>query len=74
MIQLQFENLITIDELSTKLDMNPSTLYRKIREEKFPKGIKIDGRRYFKVNEITTHYNQLGVDVVITQITEPSFM
>jgi predicted DNA-binding transcriptional regulator AlpA len=74
MIQLQFENLITIDELSTKLDMNPSTLYRKIREEKFPKGIKIDGRRYFKVNEITTHYNQLGVDVFITQITEPSFM
>jgi predicted DNA-binding transcriptional regulator AlpA len=74
MIQLQFENLITIDELSTKLDMNPSTLYRKIREEKFPKGIKIDGRRYFKVNEIATHYNQLGVDVVITQITEPSFM
>lgn len=74
MIQLQFENLITIDELSTKLDMNPSTLYRKIREDKFPKGIKIDGRRYFKVNEITTHYNQLGVDVVITQITEPSFM
>ena len=74
MIQLQFENLITIEELSTKLDMNPSTLYRKIREEKFPKGIKIDGRRYFKVNEIRSHYNQLGVNIVITQMTEPSFM
>ena len=74
MIQLQFENLITIEELSTKLDLNPSTLYRKIREEKFPKGIKIDGRRYFKVNEITKHYNQLGVDVVITQMSVPSFM
>ena len=74
MIQLQFENLITIEELSTKLELNPSTLYRKIREEKFPKGIKIDGRRYFKVNEITKHYNQLGVDVVITQMSVPSFM
>jgi len=74
MIQLQFENLITIEELSTKLELNPSTLYRKIREEKFPKGIKIDGRRYFKVNEITKHYNQLGVDVVITQMSLPSFM
>ena len=74
MIQLQFENLITIEELSTKLDLNPSTLYRKIREQKFPKGIKVDGRRYFKVNEITTHYNQLGVNIVITQMTEPSFM
>ncbi len=74
MIQLQFENLITIEELSTKLDLNPSTLYRKIREDKFPKGIKVDGRRYFKVNEITTHYNQLGVNVVITQMSVPSFM
>ena len=74
MIQLQFENLITIEELSIKLELNPSTLYRKIREEKFPKGIKIDGRRYFKVNEITKHYNQLGVDVVITQMSVPSFM
>ena len=65
MIQLHFENLITIEELSTKLDMNPSTLYRKIREDKFPKGLKIDGRRYFKVNEITTHYNQMGIDVIV---------
>ena len=74
MIQLQFENLITIEELSTKLDLNPSTLYRKIREQKFPKGIKVDGRRYFKVNEITTHYNQLGIEVIITQKSNPSFM
>jgi predicted DNA-binding transcriptional regulator AlpA len=74
MIQLQFENLITIEELSSKLELNPSTLYRKMREEKFPKGVKIDGRRYFKVNEIKTHYNQLGVDVVITKMSVPSFM
>jgi len=74
MINLQFENLITIEELSTKLDLNPSTLYRKIREDKFPKGVKIDGRRYFKVKEITKHYNQLGVDVLITKINEPSFV
>ncbi len=65
MIQLQFENLITIEELSSKLELNPSTLYRKMREEKFPKGVKIDGRRYFKVNEITTHYNQMGIDVIV---------
>ena len=74
MIQLQFENLITIEELSTKLDLNPSTLYRKIREQKFPKGIKVDGRRYFKVNEITSHYNQMGIEVVITQKSQPSFV
>jgi len=74
MIQLQFENLITIEELSTKLDLNPSTLYRKIREQKFPKGIKVDGRRYFKVNEITSHYNQMGIEVVITRKSEQSFM
>ncbi len=60
-----FENLITIEELSTKLDLNPSTLYRKIREQKFPKGIKVDGRRYFKVNEIKSHYKQLGIEVTV---------
>jgi predicted DNA-binding transcriptional regulator AlpA len=65
MIQLQFQNLITIEELSTKLDLNPSTLYRKIREQKFPKGIKVDGRRYFKVNEIKSHYKQLGIEVTV---------
>ncbi len=65
MIQLQFENLITIEELSTKLDLNPSTLYRKIREQKFPKGIKVDGRRYFKINEIKSHYKQLGIEVIV---------
>ena len=58
MIQHTFENLITIEELSTKLDLNPSTLYRKIREQKFPKGIKVDGRRYFKVNEIKLLLNR----------------
>lgn len=65
MIQPQFENLITIEELSSKLDLNPSTLYRKMREDKFPKGIKVDGRRYFKMNEIKSHYNQLGIDVIM---------
>lgn len=74
MTQQIFENLITIEELSTKLDLNPSTLYRKIREQKFPKGIKVDGRRYFKVNEITTHYNRMGIEVVITQKSQTSFM
>jgi predicted DNA-binding transcriptional regulator AlpA len=74
MIQLQFENLITIEELSTKLDLNPSTLYRKIREDKFPKGTKLNGKRYFKPTEIKEHYNQMGIDIVITQMTEPSFM
>lgn len=65
MIQLQFENLITIEELSTKLDLNPSTLYRKIREQNFPKGIKVDGRRYFKINEIKSHYKQMGIEVIV---------
>ena len=65
MTQNTFENLITIEELSTKLDLNPSTLYRKIREQKFPKGIKVDGRRYFKINEIKSHYKQLGIEMIV---------
>jgi predicted DNA-binding transcriptional regulator AlpA len=62
---ITFEPLLGIEELSKELGVNKYTLYKKIREEKFPKGVKVNGRRYFKPIEIKEHYNQIGIDLVI---------
>jgi predicted DNA-binding transcriptional regulator AlpA len=62
---IKFEPLLGIEELSKELGVNKYTLYKKIREDKFPKGVKVNGRRYFKPIEIKEHYNQIGIDLVI---------
>jgi predicted DNA-binding transcriptional regulator AlpA len=62
---ITFEPLLGIEELSKELGVNKYTLYKKIREKKFPKGVKVNGRRYFKPIEIKEHYNQIGIDLVI---------
>jgi predicted DNA-binding transcriptional regulator AlpA len=62
---ITFEPLLGIEELSKELGVNKYTLYKKIREDKFPKGVKVNGRRYFKPIEIKEHYNQIGIDLEI---------
>jgi predicted DNA-binding transcriptional regulator AlpA len=64
---IQFEPLFTIEELSNELSINKYTLYKKIRQNKFPKGVKIDGQRYWKPDEIKNHYNQMGVIIEISK-------
>lgn len=71
---ITFEPLLGIEELSNELGVNKYTLYKKIREDKFPKGTKVNGKRYFKPTEIKEHYNQLGIEVVITQKSQPSYL
>ena len=62
---ITFEPLLGIEELSKELGVNKYTLYKKSREDKFPKGTKLNGKRYFKPTEIKEHYNQMGIEVVI---------
>jgi predicted DNA-binding transcriptional regulator AlpA len=62
---IQFEPLFTIDELSNELSINKYTLYKKIRDNKFPRGVKVNGQRYWKHEEIKNHYNQMGIEVQI---------
>jgi predicted DNA-binding transcriptional regulator AlpA len=62
---IQFEPLFTIDELSNELSINKYTLYKKIRDNKFPRGVKVNGQRYWKPEEIKNHYNQMGIEVQI---------
>jgi len=71
---ITFEPLLGIEELSNELGVNKYTLYKKIREHKFPKGTKLNGKRYFKPVEIKEHYNQMGIEIMISKINEPSFM
>ncbi len=71
---ITFEPLLGIEELSKELGVNKYTLYKKIREDKFPKGTKMNGKRYFKPVEIKEHYNQMGIEIMISKINEPSFM
>jgi predicted DNA-binding transcriptional regulator AlpA len=65
-----FEPLLGIEELSKELGINKYTLYKRIRDNKFPKGIKLNGRRYFKPETIIEYYNQLGISVSITSIRQ----
>jgi hypothetical protein len=62
---IQFEPLFTIEELSNELSINKYTLYKKIRDNKFPIGVKVNGQRYWKPEEIKNHYNQMGIEVQI---------
>lgn len=71
---ITFEPLLGIEELSKELGVNKYTLYKKIREDKFPKGTKMNGKRYFKPVEIKEYYNQMGIEIIISKINEPSFM
>ena len=64
---IQLEPLFTIEELSNEIGINKYTLYKKIREKKFPEGIKLNGQRYWKPEEIKNYYNQLGIEVMVTK-------
>ena len=64
-MNLQLEPLFTIDELSNQIGINKYTLYKKIRENKFPRGVKINGRRKWKPEMIKDYYNELGIQVQI---------
>lgn len=62
---IKFEPLFTIHELCNEIGFNKYTLYKKIREDKFPRGVKVNGQRYWKPDEIKNHYNKMGIEVQI---------
>lgn len=64
-MNLQLEPLFTIDELSNQIGINKYTLYKKIRENKFPRGVKINGKRKWKPEVIKDYYKELGIQVQI---------
>jgi predicted DNA-binding transcriptional regulator AlpA len=43
------------------------TIYKKIRENKFPKGVKVNGKRKFQPQSIKEFYERNGVKVTISE-------
>ena len=64
---IQFETLIGIDELSKEIGLNKYTIYKKIQKDKFPKGVKVNGRRLFKPKTIIEYYQTIGIDITISE-------
>ena len=65
---IQIEKLIGIEELSKELKMNRYTIYKKMSKNQFPKGVKVNGRRMFKPNQIVEYFNGIGVEVEVSEI------
>ena len=64
---IQFETLIGIDELSKEIGLNKYTIYKKIKKDKFPKGVKVNGKRLFKPQSIKEYYQTIGVDITFSE-------
>lgn len=64
---IQFETLLSIDELSKELGITTYNIYSKIRKGDFPEGVKINGRRKFKPIQIVEYYRNLGVTVTFSE-------
>ena len=67
---IKCEPLIGIDQLSSDLSINKHTLYRKIRENKFPSGIKLNGKWVWKPRVIKEYYNNMGISIEIENTNE----
>ncbi len=64
---IQFETLLGIDDLSKQLGITKYNIYKKIRENNFPKGVKVNGKRKFKPIQIENYYKSIGVEVVFSE-------
>jgi predicted DNA-binding transcriptional regulator AlpA len=58
---IQLEPLLGIEELSKQIGMNKFSIYHKIRNNKFPKGVKLNGKRLFKKSELEDYFNSLNI-------------
>jgi excisionase family DNA binding protein len=63
---IQLEALLPIEDLSKQLGLNKYTIYQKIRKNKFPKGVKLNGRRLFKTTEIEEYLKSLNIQSKVT--------
>jgi predicted DNA-binding transcriptional regulator AlpA len=63
---IQLEALLPIGDLSKQLGLNKYTIYQKIRKNKFPKGVKLNGRRLFKTTEIEEYLQSLNIQSKVT--------
>jgi excisionase family DNA binding protein len=58
---IQIETLLGIKEVSEQLGINHFTIYKKIRENKFPQGVKYMGKRKFRLSDIEEYFTSLNI-------------
>lgn len=62
---IQLEPLVGIKELGNELGINHYTIYKMIRENKFPKGVKYMGRRKFRRSDIEEYFTSLRIRTTV---------
>lgn len=55
--------LLTIKDLENQMKITRYTIYKKIRNNQFPMGRKLNGHRVFTTDEIQTYYSDLGISI-----------
>jgi predicted DNA-binding transcriptional regulator AlpA len=55
--------LLTIEDLENQMNITRYTIYKKIRNNQFPNGRKLNGHRVFITDEIQTYYSDLGISI-----------
>jgi predicted DNA-binding transcriptional regulator AlpA len=55
--------LLTIEDLENQMNITRYTIYKKIRNNQFPNGRKLNGHRVFTTDEIQTYYSDLGIAI-----------
>jgi predicted DNA-binding transcriptional regulator AlpA len=59
------EPIILIDDLEKIIGVNKFTLYKRIRNNQFPKGVKFNGKKFFRQSDLQKYYDDLGIKVNI---------
>jgi len=62
---IMIEPLYHITEIEQMIGINRYSIYKKIRQNKFPTGVKLNGKRMFKPSEIQEYYSNIGVKIEI---------
>jgi predicted DNA-binding transcriptional regulator AlpA len=62
---ITFEKLIGMEELTKELNISKYTIYSLRRNQKFPKGVKLNGKRFFKVTELEDYFKSLNIKAII---------
>ncbi len=59
---IQLEPLIGVEDVCKELGINKYTLFHRIRRNTFPKGVKIMGKRKFKLSELQQYFSSLNIE------------
>jgi predicted DNA-binding transcriptional regulator AlpA len=60
---ITIEPLYHITEIEEMIGINRYSIYKKIRQHKFPAGVKLNGKRMFKPSEIQEYYSKIGIKI-----------